>query len=176
MMDIASDFDDIAIGRQNVDDAHHNLATASPATSQMKTRGPLPGSPFPPSPSRRWYAGAIAVGLASAMAVAFGLNAITTPKYVAVAKQDGASETVVVKTDRAQPLPVRTIPIVPSPLVAPPIIVPPPAPVAPPTPAPSTLAQIEPTLRAHADICARHGGHRVDTGRSWHCAYPKRAQ
>jgi hypothetical protein len=138
---------------------------------------------FPPSPSWRWYAGAVAVGIASAMACALALNTVTTPKSVAVAVQDAASETVAVKTDRAQPLPVRTIPIVPTPLVAPPIVVPPPALVAPPKPEPvppSTLAQIEPTLRVHnPDVCERHGGHREDYQRGsgwrgWRCVFPNK--
>lgn len=34
----------------------------------------------------------------------------------------------------------------------------------------------EPRPKPTGDICARHGGHRVDDPgrRSWHCAYPKR--
>jgi hypothetical protein len=138
---------------------------------------------FPPSPSWRWYTGAAAVGIASAAALALGLNAITTPKYVAIATQDAASETVAVKTDRAEPHAVRTIPIGPAPVVAPPVVVPPPALVAPPKPesAPSsTLAQIEPTLRVHnPDVCERHGGHREDYQRGsgwrgWRCVFPNK--
>lgn len=167
MTDIASDFEDIAIVVTN------------------RGSQPEPESFLPPSPSWRWYAAAVAVGIASAMALALTLNAVTTPKYVAIAKQDGASETVVVKTDRAQPLPVRTIPIVPTPLVAPQIIptMPAVAPAPPkPEPAPSTLAQIEPSERVHnPDVCERHGGHRENYERGsgwrgWRCVFPRKGK
>jgi hypothetical protein len=164
MTDIASDFEDIA----TISSDHGGEAEL-----------------FPPPPSWRWYAGALAIGIASAMALALGLNAVTTPKYVAVAAQDQPGETIAPKTDRApESRPVRTIPIVPSPVIAPPIVVPPALPAAPPAAetAPSRLAQIEPTLRVHKpDVCERHGGHREDYQRGsgwrgWRCVFPKKGQ
>ena len=135
---------------------------------------------FPPSPSWRWYAGAVAVGIASAMAAALGLNALTTPKPIAA---DTAQETIAIKTDRVEPRTVRTIPIVPTPVIAPPIIVPPPVATPAPEPAPpSTLAQIEPTVRVHnPDVCERHGGHRENYERGsgwrgWRCVFPKKGR
>lgn len=41
--------------------------------------------------------------------------------------------------------------------------------------APQRPVKAAPTReRPKGDICARHGGHRVDDGRKWHCAYPDR--
>ena len=57
---------------------------------------------------------------------------------------------------------------------------PPPAPERPPPePLPSPWAprpsvRSPSGLRSAEGICARHGGWRVDTGRTWHCAYRHR--
>lgn len=177
MTDIAS-FEDIAIGATN--------------------RGLQPEPFFPPSPIWRWYAGAVAVGIASAMAAALGLNALTTPKpIVAAAVQQ---ETIAIKTDRV----VRTIPIVPTPVIAPSIAQTPS--VAEPA-HPSTLERVrlrpvragdsgsnqgkqegpaaDPHLQGRSapqqDICARHGGHRENYERGsgwrgWRCVFPKKGR
>jgi hypothetical protein len=67
---------------------------------------------------------------------------------------------------------VRTIPIVQaaSPVVAAPVI------TAPEVPAPLARVTERPKPRNASDVCARHGGHRVDDGRKWHCVYPKRGK
>ena len=172
-----SPFEDDENGRQYLCDAHGSRATASPASTIVKPSSWLPGSPFPTTPSWKWYAGASAVGIASAMAAAIGLNALTTPKPIVAAA--AVQETIAIKTDRDDPRPVRTIPIVPTPVVAAPIVVPPPAPE--PAP-PSTLAQIEPTVRVHnPDVCVRHGGHREDYQRGsgwrgWRCVFQKKGK
>jgi hypothetical protein len=83
--------------------------------------------------------------------------------------------------------PVRTISIVASPLVAPAI----PAVVPPPVDLGATVSQVETetfpaslkkaakniTRNITGDVCAHHGGQRVDDAarRSWHCVFPKRA-
>lgn len=172
-MDIATDFEDIAIRETN--------------------RGLHPEPFFPPSPSWRWYAGAVAVGVASAMAAALGLNALTTPKQVVVAAQD--AETVAVKTSRAEPRPVRTIPIVPTPVIAPPIAAPSVAEPAHPVAehgdngsnqgkqeglAADPYVQGRPVPQ-QPDICQRHGGHRENYERGsgwrgWRCVFPKKGR
>lgn len=92
------------------------------------------------------------------------------------------NETVAVKSDPEPPLshPVRTIPIVASPVVAP-IITPAITPAAPPSDVEIPLRQVGQENRhtkpkPRGDVCARHGGHRVDDAarRSWHCVFPKR--
>ena len=100
------------------------------------------------------------------------------------------AETVAVKTNPEPPAshPVRTIPIVASPLVAPaanPIVSYPVATVAPAPPQASPVGAVpaapagvaaKPKERA-GDVCARHGGQRVDdpARRSWRCVFPKRS-
>lgn len=144
---------------------------------------------FPPSPIWRWYAGAVAVGIASAMAAALGLNALTTPKPVVAAAEQ---ETIAVKTDRV----VRTIPIVPTPVIAPSIAQTPS--VAEPAhpsndagdsgsnqgkqegPAADPHLQGRPAPHQTSDnVCARHGGHREDYQRGsgwrgWRCVFPNK--
>jgi hypothetical protein len=41
-----------------------------------------------------------------------------------------------------------------------------------PAPAPVVLAAVRPPL-AHDNICTRHHGWKVISGRSWHCAYAR---
>lgn len=68
---------------------------------------------------------------------------------------------------------VRVIPIVQaaSPVVAP-VVITAPAPIIPQNIPQHRISPAKPP--AHGDICARHGGHRMDDGRRWHCAYAKR--
>ena len=96
-----------------------------------------------------------------------------------------APETVAAKSDPPASHPVRTIPIIASPVVAPimPQIVEAPEQQA------IAAAVIEPKTRratktevrrknSTGDVCARHGGHRVDdpARRSWHCVFSRRAK
>lgn len=87
------------------------------------------------------------------------------------------NETVAVKSDPEPPLshPVRTIPISPVdiPIMAPTMV----HPFADAVP-PRVTVQSGRALSGAviADVCARHGGHRIDDPgrRSWHCQFQKR--
>ena len=84
-----------------------------------------------------------------------------------------AAETIAVKGDASLfTHPVRTIPIIVAPMVVP-IVAPPPVAEDPPE-QPQRVSRA-PRSRG-GDVCARHGGERIDDPRrrSWHCVFPKR--
>ena len=129
-------------------------------------------SDFTPMPSWRWYAAAIGVGVAAALAVPLGLEVATPPPKRAA---DSGGETLAIKTAREPlpPIPVRVIPISPQLLVAPAL-----PPQAAPAPAPQPAqAEPAPASRFPTDICARHGGHRENykrgTWTGWRCVFLK---
>ncbi len=115
-----------------------------------------------------------------AAAVALAIVHPTPPRSPAV--RAAPQESVAVKSN-PEPLilahPVRTIPISPveAPLAAPVAIV---APIAQPSPVtdatPPALPVAAKPKHAPSDVCARHGGYRVEepNRRRWHCAFGKK--
>ncbi len=114
-----------------------------------------------------------------------GAVALATYHELPPLREPVLAETAAVKTNPEPPVshPVRTIPIVASPVVAPAIV----PHVAEAPEQRAIAAAIEPRTRramktenprktSTGDVCARHGGQRVDdpARRSWHCVFPKR--
>jgi hypothetical protein len=114
----------------------------------------------------------VATTIAISAAITLAIIHETTPAQPADT-ESVETYTVVPKSEPPLSHPVRTIPMTASPLVAPiiPVIIPPPVILA---TAPDQPVIHPAPKKQHDDICARHGGHRVDDGRKWHCAYARR--
>lgn len=126
-----------------------------------------------------YIASAVAIAAVVALAVAHELSPALEPAVTVRAEQFPVAP----KGDAVEPPEshaVRTIPIVPAPIdaqaaISAAVVVLPPAPIIPQIIPPHRISPAKPT---DGDICAHHGGHRVDdaAGRSWHCVYPKRGR
>jgi hypothetical protein len=113
------------------------------------------------------------VGAALALLKPVPLPAARLPAKVFTERFAAFAELPPSQAEPEEPPPQEPLPPVPLPPVRPP---PEPAPESPPPSwTPSGAVARSSGLRAvAADICVRYGGRRVETARSWHCAFRHR--